>query len=290
MNRTRLMMIGFMALALGAFVSFAVYRNLQSRGGGGQPGVEVMVAAETIPVGTKLEEKNISIVRFPAEAVPPNTPRSRASVLGRGVILPIFKGQPILFNMLAGPNAGSGLPALIPPGMRAMSVRVNEVVGVAGFVQPGTRVDVLVTGTARDGGDEQTTTVLENVEVIASGQRMERSQTGDAQVAPVITLLVSPDDAQKLTLATAHGRIQLVLRNPLDAKPLDLPPTKSDNLFKITSTPVKPVVVRPRVKPAAPKSEAPPPNFQVEVYRGSKKDTKDFDQNDQPVTTPKGNK
>jgi pilus assembly protein CpaB len=290
MNRTRLMMIGFMALALGAFVSFAVYRNLQSRAGGGQPGVEVMVAADNIPVGTKLDEKNIAIIRFPAEVVPPNTPRSRASVLGRGVILPIFKGQAILFNMLAGPNAGSGLPALIPPGMRAMSVRVNEVVGVAGFVQPGTRVDVLVTGTPGGGGEEeQTTTVLENVEVIASGQRMERSQAGEAQIAPVITLLVSPDDAQKLTLATAHGRIQLVLRNPLDAKQMDLPATGSNTLFKIKPAPPKPIPVRTKIiKPAAVKSE--PSNFQVEVYRGPKKEIKSFDEHDNSVTTPQGKK
>jgi pilus assembly protein CpaB len=292
MNRTRLMMIGFVALALGAFVSFAVYRNLQSRGGGGQPGMEVIVAADNIPVGAKIEEKDLQIVRYPADNLPPNSPRSRASVLGRGVILPISKGEFILFNKLAGPNAGSGLPALIPPGMRAMSVRVNEVVGVAGFVQPGTRVDVLVTGTPGGSGEEeQTTTVLENVEVIASGQRMERSQAGEAQVAPVITLLVSPDDAQKLTLATTHGRIQLALRNPLDAKPLDLPATRSGTLFKVSAAPPKPVPVRLKPKPVSAKPETPQPStIQVEVYRGSKKDIKDFDQNDQPVTSPKGKK
>jgi len=286
------MMIGFVALALGAFVSFAVYRNLQSRGSGGQPGVEVIVAANNIPVGAKIEEKDLSIVRFPAEAVPANCPRSRASVLGRGVILPIFKGQAILFNMLAGPNAGSGLPALIPPGMRAMSVRVNEVVGVAGFVQPGTRVDVLVTGTPGGSGEEeQTTTVLENIEVIASGQRMERSQTGEAQIAPVITLLVSPDDAQRLTLATTHGRIQLALRNPLDAKPLDLPATRSGTLFKVSAAPPKPAPVRLRPKPVSAKPEASTPStIQVEVYRGSKKDVKNFDENNNVVMGPQGKK
>jgi len=286
------MMIGFVALALGAFVSFAVYRNLQSRGSGGQPGVEVIVAANNIPVGAKIEEKDLSIVRFPAEAVPANCPRSRASVLGRGVILPIFKGQAILFNMLAGPNAGSGLPALIPPGMRAMSVRVNEVVGVAGFVQPGTRVDVLVTGTPGGSGEEeQTTTVLENIEVIASGQRMERSQTGEAQIAPVITLLVSPDDAQRLTLATTHGRIQLALRNPLDAKPLDLPATRSGTLFKVSAAPPRRAPVRLRPKPVSAKPEASTPStIQVEVYRGSKKDVKNFDENNNVVMGPQGKK
>src|SRR5207249_5478259 len=154
MNRTRLMMIGFVALALGAFVSFAVYRNLQSRGSGGQPGMEVIVAADNIPVGAKIEEKDLQIVRYPADNLPPNSPRSRASVLGRGVILPISKGEFILLNKQAGPNAGSGLPALIPPGMRAMSVRVNEVVGVGGFVLLVTMVDVLCSVKLGGAGEE----------------------------------------------------------------------------------------------------------------------------------------
>ncbi len=98
--------------------------------------------------------------------------------------------------------------------MRAVSVRVNEVIGVAGFVVPGTRVDVLLTGNPTNAADQRTTTVLENVAVIATGQKLERNTAGEPQLTPVITLLVSPDDAQKLTLATTEGKIQLSLRNP----------------------------------------------------------------------------
>ena len=137
-------------------------------------------------------------------------------MLGRGVIIPISKGEFILPSKLAPENAGSGLPSLIPPGMRAVSVRVNEVVSVAGFVGPGTRVDVLLTGTPNGSTESQTTTVLQNVAVIASGHTLERNASGEAQSTPVITLLASPEDAERLTLASSEGKIQLSLRNPLD--------------------------------------------------------------------------
>jgi len=171
MNRSRLLFIGFVALALGAFVSFVVYKNVLSRSSAGnEPGADVIVAANDIQVGAKLQDGDIRMVKVPASVVPPNSFRSRSQIIGRGVILPIQKGEFILPSKLAAENAGSGLPALIPPGMRAVSVRVNEVVAVAGFVIPGTRVDVLLTGNPMGANEPQTTTVLENVAVIAAGQ------------------------------------------------------------------------------------------------------------------------
>ncbi len=141
-------MIGVLALALGFFASVYVYRNLQSgSGAGAEPGVDVIVAADDLQVGARVEEHDIKIIKIPGADLPPTAPRKRADVMGHGVIIPISKGEFILPNRLAGENAGSGLPSLIPPGMRAVSVRVNEVVSVAGFVTPGTRVDVLLTGT-----------------------------------------------------------------------------------------------------------------------------------------------
>src|SRR6202007_1615323 len=162
-------------------------------------------------------------VRVPASVVPPNYFRSKSQVVGRGVILPIQKGEFILPSKLAAENAGAGLPALIPPGMRAVSVRVNDVVSVAGFVTPGTRVDVLLTGTPTGGSEQETTTVLQNVAVLASGHPLERTSTGEAQNVPVITLQVTPDDAQRLTLASSQGKIQLALRNPVDTRQEDVP-------------------------------------------------------------------
>ena len=221
-----------------------------------------------------MEEHDIKIIRIPGADLPPGAPRKRSEVIGHGVIIPISRGEFILPNRLAAENAGSGLPSLIPPGMRAVSVRVNEVVSVAGFVTPGTRVDVLLTGTPGGNGDQQTTTVLQNVAVLASGHTLERTSTGEAQNTAVITLLVSPDDAQRLTLASAQGHIQLALRNPLDTKADDVPSSNSRGLYKglpivAPTTPVHAAVhhVAPKPAPVTPASTG----VSVEVFQGDKK-------------------
>ncbi len=274
MNRTRLLMIGALALALGFVASVYVYRNLQSKNGSGyESGVDVIVAADDLQVGARVEEHDIKIIKIPAADLPPGAPRRRSDVLGHGVIVPISKGEFILPNRLAGENAGSGLPSLIPPGMRAVSVRVNEVVSVAGFVTPGTRVDVLLTGTP-GGGEEQTTTVLQNVAVLASGHTLERTSTGEAQNTAVITLLVSPDDAQRLTLASSQGHIQLALRNPLDTKQDEVPSSISRGLYRGAAAPptVQPVVHRTATtRKVAPPPVPPSTGISVEVYQGDKK-------------------
>jgi len=242
MNRTRLLMIGFVALALAAFVSFTVYRRLNAPGAANvPPGDNIIIAAADISLGAKIEDKDVKVVQLPAADLPPRHFRQKSQVLGRGVIVPIAQGEYVLPEKLAGENAGYGLPALIPTGMRAVSVRVNEVIGVAGFVVPGTRVDVLLTGSPSGSGGERTTTVLEDIAVIASGQRLERSVAGEAQTAPVITLLVSPDDAQKLALAQSQGKIQLSLRNPLDTKQQELLSVQENALYRGVSAPAKPM-------------------------------------------------
>jgi pilus assembly protein CpaB len=276
MNRNRLLLIGFIALALGAFVSLVVYRNLQSRTTSkAPPGEEVVVAAEDLQVGTKIEDKDIRLVRFPSADLPAGCFHQRTKVVGRGVVLPIARGEFVLTNKLAGENAGSGLPSLIPPGMRAVSVRVNDTTSVSGFVLPGTRVDVLLTGNPQGSNEQQTTTVLENVAVIATGQRLERNSAGEAQTAPVVTLLLSPDDAQRLTLATSQGHIQLALRNPLDTKQEDLAAVKANSLYKYGSEPTP----APRSKPkhvAVQTAPAMPNTYTVEVYKGDKKEEHKF--------------
>ncbi len=272
MNRTRLLMIGIVALALGAFVSLFVYKNLVGRPATVEAGADVIVAADDIQVGSRVEEHDVRIARFPASGLPPGAYTKRSQVMGRGVIIPISKGEFILPSKLAPENAGAGLPALIPPGMRAVSVRVNEVVSVAGFVGPGTRVDVLLTGTPDGSSESQTTTVLQNVAVIASGQRLERNAAGEAQTTPVITLLASPEDAERLTLASAEGKIQLVLRNPLDTHQDPVDAANAKGLYMGGT----PVAVRPRVtiRPVRQKTEPPPTSpsvLSVEVYQGDKK-------------------
>jgi pilus assembly protein CpaB len=278
MNRNRLLLIGFIALTLGAFVSFVVYRNLQSKAGSkAPPGEEVVVAADDLQVGTKIEEKDVRLVRFPSGDLPVGCYHQKNKVVGRGVILPIARGEFVLTNKLAGENAGSGLPSLIPPGMRALSVRVNDTSSVSGFVLPGTRVDVLLTGNPQGANEQQTTTVLENVAVIATGQRLERNSAGEAQSAPVVTLLLSPDDAERLTLASSQGHIQLALRNPLDTQQTDVAAVKANSLYKGGSEPAP--AAAPRSRPRHIEPQAPPtiPSaYTVEVYKGDKKEETKF--------------
>jgi pilus assembly protein CpaB len=277
MNRNRLLLIGFVALALGAFVSLVVYRNLQSRTNTKVlPGEEVAVAADDLQVGSKIEDKDIRLVRFPSGELPAGVFHSKTKVVGRGVVLPISKGEFVLTNKLAGENAGAGLPSLIPPGMRAVSVRVNDTTSVSGFVQPGTRVDVLLTGNPQGSNEQQTTTVLENVAVIATGQKLERNSAGEAQNFPVVTLLLSPDDAERLTLASSQGHIQLALRNPLDTKQEGIAAVKSSSLYKGSeSAPV----AAPRSTVRHTPVQGPPPAptaYTVEVYKGDKKEEDKF--------------
>jgi pilus assembly protein CpaB len=281
MNRSRLLLIGAVAIALGAFVSFVVYRNLlrANTGADTRPGVDVVVAAEDLQVGAKIEDRDVKLAHFPIEVLPPHSYRLMSQVVGRGVVLPIAQGDFVLPSKLAGENAGFGLPSLIPPGMRAVSVRVNEVVSVAGFVVPGTRVDVLLTGNPAGGTDQQTSTVLENLEVIATGQKLERNAGGDPQMTPVITLLVSPDDAQKLTLASTQGRIQLALRNPLDTQQQHMGSVNTGALYRGSGAAPPPVAQKVRApKHTSATVQAPtgPSVYTIEVIEGDKKETEKF--------------
>jgi pilus assembly protein CpaB len=234
-------------------------------------GVPVVVAADDIQVGAKVQAQDVLVVTIPPAAVPPGAFSATSKVLGRGAVMPVSKGEFILPGKLAALNAGAGLPSLIPQGMRAVSVRVNDVVSVAGFVQPGTRVDVLATGSS--GNERQTTTVLENVAVIAVGKTLDRSSSTDAQTAPVITLLVSPDDAQKLALVSQEGRIQLSLRNPLDTKKGGIGATRTSSLY-LGEKPVATTEPKPKAHKVVAKGSTPPPPapYTVEMIRGSKRD------------------
>jgi pilus assembly protein CpaB len=234
MHRTWFVLVGFLALALGMFVSHRVYRASQFKTASAQV-VDVVVAANDIGVGAKIEDKDIRVLKFPAPNLPRGWFSKKSQVIGREVAVPIARGEFILPNKLAAANARSGLPGLIPPGMRAVSVRVNDVVG---FVIPGTRVDVLLTGIPSGNNQQQTTTVLENVAVIAAEQRLERNSAGESQNVPVITLLVSPEDANTLTLASSKGPVQLILRKPRDQEP------------PMRDTPLKPIPIPPETPPS----------------------------------------
>ncbi len=263
-------------MAVGLLVSYSVYNRLRNFAGSAnnERGVPVVVAADDIQVGSKLEAHDVKVITLPQSAVPPGAFSATSQVLGRGAVLPVSKGEFVMPSKLAALNAGAGLPSMIPPGMRAVSVRVNDVVSVAGFVQPGTHVDVLATGS--QGNERQTITVLENVAVIAvGGSLLERIGMGE-QSAPVITLLVSPDDAQKLALASQEGRIQLALRNPLDTKKGGIGATRTSSLY-LSGTPAAAEPKAKVRKVVAKVTPLAPTPYQVETIRGNKREENKFD-------------
>jgi pilus assembly protein CpaB len=193
----------------------------------------------------------------------------------RALITAVAENEPILDSKLAPIQAGAGLSATIPEGMRALSVAVTDVVAVAGFVTPGTMVDVLVTGaitgSSQQGGTGNITrTILENVRVLAANQKIEQDRDGKPQTVQVITLLVTPEDASKLAMASTEGHIQLALRNTIDTKMISPPAVLQTTIFApaVAPTPEKHFVAQ---RPAAPL-----PPYTVEVIVGTKHETKEF--------------
>ena len=285
MNRTRLLLIGLVALLLSGFVTVIVYRELDSRL---NPTVEeedqIVVAAEKLQLGTRLEAYHMKTSPWPKGTPIDGSFATIEEIVGRGVIVPILANEPVLDSKLAPVEAGAGLTTAIPEGMRAMSVKVNDVVGVAGFVLPGTRVDVIVTGTPSGDKEEQVSKViLENVQVLAAGQNVERDAQGQPQSVQVITLLVDPDDSQKLTLASADGDIRLSLRNPLDLDQTDPEPFGKSALYSgpssLAAPPEVKKVARRVVKPK-PVVVPPPPKtrtFEVELIQGSERENLSFE-------------
>lgn len=239
------------------------------------PTIQVVVSSKPLPLGTRLQAGDLRLVTWPA-AQPVQGMFTRIDdCVNRAVITSMVENEPLLEGKLAPKDGGAGLSATIPDGMRAVSVSVNDVIGVAGFVVPGTMVDVLVTGSTNYGN--VTRTILENIRVMAAGQKVEQDREGKPQTVPVITLLVSPQDANALTMASTQGRIQLALRNTLDSKKVDPPPVLQAFLFGGMPIPPPPAVKTAHVA-AAPKPLPPPPPeaFNVEVIRGDKKEETKF--------------
>jgi pilus assembly protein CpaB len=236
--------------------------------------VAVVIAAKDIQVGAKIGDHDLKVVKYPAQDLPSNVFHTSTPVLGRGAILPIRRGEFVLADQLAGENGGAGLPALIASGMRAVAVRVNDVTSVNGFAVPGARVDVLATGNVTGAEEPSTITLLQNVAVLASGQKIERSATGEPQNATVVTLLVPLEDAEKLALATQEAHIQLVLRNPLDTKRERPAIVGKTTLFGGVSpkSPLK--LVRTKHVP----TEHPEREIDIELLRGTQKETIHFKQ------------
>lgn len=181
----------------------------------------VAVAAKDLPVGALLAPEDVRLVRWPADAVPPGYYHTVGDVVGRGLTTPVRPNEPLIDGKLAGKGEGAGLPPLIPDGMRALSVSVNQVVAVAGFVIPGSRVDVLLT--IQRNGEPVTRVFMQNMTVLASNQSIVQDSAGKPMSVSIVTLLVTPEEAEALTLATQEGKLQLVLRNRVDVDEIRTP-------------------------------------------------------------------
>jgi pilus assembly protein CpaB len=272
MNR-RLLNILLIAFVIAAGCSYIVFRLVGSRlSGTRQTSTHVIAAATDIKLGTVLRDADLTTIEITG-TLPKGALLKKENAIGRGVISNLYLGEPVLENRLAAPGSGGGLAATIPQGMRATAVRVNEVVGVAGFVTPGMRVDVLITGNPPGGATAQGSlvrTLLQNIEVLSAGTDIQRDAEGKPLQVQVVNLLVTPTQAEILSLASSETRIQLVLRNPLD-NTLNKPPgTATAQLFN-ESTPPKPVVVGHAVSKPAPSRV-----YLVEVFNGSKKSETKF--------------
>lgn len=222
MARMRLFIVLALALACGGGLALATYNYVSNAGPSTQtvslPTKPVVVAASDLSIGVELTTDHVRIIQWPANAVPQDVISDPKEVVGRGLIMPVIQNEPILPMKLASKEAGAGLPPAIPPGLRALSVRVNEIIGVAGYVVPGTRVDVVALVSPTNQQQDMTSKViLTNVQVLAAGTKLEQDVEGKKPMAvTVVTLLVNPDESERLTLAANEGKIQLALRNPLD--------------------------------------------------------------------------
>ena len=214
----RFVLVVSLSLVCALLVAGGFYRL--ARGGRGRPRAvaekQVVVATRLLPAGSMLDPASIKLRGIPEGLFPAGGFSRLEDVLERPVISAIQADEPVVEARIAVKGSGMGLGPLIPPGMRAISVRVNDVVGVAGFVLPGMRVDVLVTGSPANRGDTETRTVLQNITVLSAGQSIAIDGKSQPIATPVVTLLVSPEDAEALTLSNIEGRIQLVLRNSTD--------------------------------------------------------------------------
>lgn len=281
MNRNnRTVIVLAIALVMAGIASFGVYRVIASMPAR-QPvtTVDAVVAAHPLRLGTRITKDHVKVVSWPAESQVPGAYARIEDVLERGVISPLAENEPLTDSKLAALEAGAGLPPSIPDGMRALSVKVNEVVGVAGFVVPGTRVDVMATIAARQ-RDQQSTTrvVVSNVQVLTAGTRYDQEKAKDGEAIPstVVTLLLTPEDAERVTLASTEGHLMLMLRNPLDVAPTHTAGVRTAGLFGSQSAvPAQsaPSSVRRRATPVAAVVAPPPPPrpYTVEAIRGAKR-------------------
>lgn len=274
MNR-RLLTILMSAFLIAVLSAFIVYKMVNGRLAAvkTQATTTIVAASADLKIGAIVSAPDLTQIQV-VGAAPKGAFTDTKQVIGRGVLAPIFAGEAILDNRLAPIGSGGGLAITIKQGMRACAVKVDQVVGVAGFVTPGQHVDVLVSGVPPEqGGSSQNTqvhTILQNLEVLSAGTDIQKDPGGKPQQVQVVNLLVTPEQAQILALAMNETKIQLVLRNPLDTKTDEVQTTILSSLYGVAPVKEKPHVTTAKAAPKKPES------FSVVVFNGSKRTEEKF--------------
>jgi pilus assembly protein CpaB len=282
-RRNRHILIVGIAVATACLASFGVYRAVTRI-----PVREVevarsfvVVATRSLPPGVRLAPADVRLAAWPSNSPVPESFSRVDAVVNRALLASVVQNEPLVQSKVAPLEAGAGLPPSIPPGMRAMSVKVNDVIGVAGFIDPGTRVDLVVTIRKKD--DTSSRTAVSNVQVLSAGTRSEQEKADKTKIgntpsaAAVVTLLVTPQDAERIALAQAEGQIMLVLRNPMDTEATATSGVHAAALFGTDlAAPATPVVnrVAPRKPPVVVAAAIAPPApkiYTVEAIRAAKR-------------------
>lgn len=238
-----------------------------------------MAAAKDVPQGVALTAQDVTLVDWPAEVPLPGSYSKITSVVGKPLIYPLGAKEPVLERDLGVEGSGIGLSVKIPSGMRATSVRTNEITGVAGFLYPGSHVDVLATFTVPGTTGPVTQTILQNVQVLTAGEKVEPDPSGKPQTVNVVTLLLSAQDSQKLLLASTQGAIQFVLRNGADQGKATVQPTRLAELVTGQATPPPKSPAAHRIRRRRPVHAAPaqsPQVYVLEVIQGDKRSEAKF--------------
>jgi pilus assembly protein CpaB len=261
-----------MAAIVATVVTMFVFRHLRA-GLAQRPITQIVASANDLPAGVALSAKDVVLIDWPSDVPLQGSFNKSDAVIGHPLLHSLGPKEPILQRDLAVEGSGIGLATKIPPGMRATAIRSNEIVGVAGFLYPGSHVDVLATYNLPGGNSSLTQTVLQDVEVLTAGQTIEPDPQGKPQEVNVVTLLLSPEDSQRLQLASTQGSIQFVLRNGTDKKSVDLHPTRVDQLIAAVKPPDPLPGKRTTRRIATPSKET----YVLEVIQGTKRTVHRFD-------------
>ena len=298
--KQRLVFVVLFALVVSGAASAVLYRLISAQLAANKVAAttKVVVATHDLAAGDLIKDADVRISDWNGP-VPAGTLTRTEDALNRGVLEPIYQGEPLVENRVSKPGAGAGLASMIPPGMRAVAIRVNDVVAVSGFAAAGSHVDVLIAGNPPGGNQAVgtvTKTLLQNVEILSAGATIQKDAEGKPVSVPTVNLLLTPAQAEIMSLASNEARIQLVLRNPTDKEEAKTPGTAMAYLFNggvapppaaaPTGAPTR-QVRRPPPPPAPPKVVVPPPPppINVEVIHGSRKVEQKFDAEEKGKTS-----